>query len=170
MAIGGSTCGTKIGGNSQAEADTNMIGGGKKKGAINKKIVKRVAKRVVKSVVKKGGDSPGDLVGVKSLGGAKKVVKRGVKKVVKKVVKRKGGEGPDSMMEETPHPVAEKMGVEPKISGGAKKIPKKKRVLHPYNKFVKKQFPKMKQENPNYTATQIMKKLAVEWDKQKKQK
>ena len=182
MAIGGSTCGAKIGGNPYSELETNMSGGAKRRGAIKKKVVKRV--------VRKGGEGPEG----KSLGGAKKVVKR------RRVVKRKGGEG---LVGEEVDPAkiaqnaVEDMGIEGEatLSGGAKKRrPRKvvlrrrvkrggssdieekvsggakKRVLHPYNKFVKKHFPKMKKENPNYTAIQIMKKLAIEWDKHKKQK
>jgi hypothetical protein len=80
-------------------------------------------------------------------GGARK--RRPRKVVLRRRVKRGGSSDDD----------------EEKVSGGAKK-----RVLHPYNKFVKKHFPKMKKENPNYTAIQIMKKLAIEWDKHKKQK
>lgn len=189
MAIGGSTCGAKIGGNPYGETETNMNGGAKRRGAIKKKVVKRVVKRVVR----KGGEGPEGLE-AKSLGGAKKVVKR------RRVVKRKGGEGlvgeevdPEKLVQNA----VEDMGIEgeAKVSGGAKKRrPRKvvlrrrvkrggssdddeekvsggakKRVLHPYNKFVKKHFPKMKKENPNYTAIQIMKKLAIEWDKHKKQ-
>ena len=201
MAIGGSTCGAKIGGNPYGETETNMNGGAKRRGVIKKKVVKRVVKRVVR----KGGEGLEDSVGAKSLGGAKKVVKRGAKKVVKR---RKGGEGlvggeGEELSQQAQQTVVEYMGVEgeeQKVSGGARKrrprkvvlrrrVKKggssddddddddekvsggaKKRVLHPYNKFVKKHFPKMKKENPNYTAIQIMKKLAIEWDKHKKQK
>lgn len=184
MAIGGSTCGAKIGGNPYGETKTTVNGGAKRRGAIKKKVVKRV--------VRKGGEGPEG----KSLGGAKKVVKRR-----RRVVKRKGGEG---LVGEEVEPAklvqnaVEDMGIEGEatLSGGARKRrPRKvvlrrrvkrggssddyedkvsggakKRVLHPYNKFVKKHFPKMKKENPNYTAIQIMKKLAIEWDKHKKQK
>ena len=184
MAIGGSTCGAKIGGNPKGETETNMNGGAKRRGAIKKKVVKRV--------VRKGGEGPEG----KSLGGAKKVVKRR-----RRVVKRKGGEGlvDDEGPAKLAQNVVEDMGIEggATLSGGARKRrPRKvvlrrrvkrggssdddednkvsggakKRVLHPYNKFVKKHFPKMKKENPNYTAIQIMKKLAIEWDKHKKQK
>lgn len=194
MAIGGSTCGAKIGGNLKGETEITMNGGAKRRGAIKKKVVKQ---RVVKRVVRKGGEGLEDSVGAKSLGGAKKVVKRGAKKVVKR---RKGGEGlvDDEGPAKLAQNVVEDMGIEggATLSGGARKRrPRKvvlrrrvkrggssddyedkvsggakKRVLHPYNKFVKKHFPKMKKENPNYTAIQIMKKLAIEWDKHKKQK
>jgi len=192
MAIGGSTCGAKIGGNPYGETETTMNGGAKRRGAIKKKVVKRVVKRV-----RKGGEGP-EGPEAKSLGGAKKVVKR--RKVVGRVVKRKGGEGlvDDEGPAKLAQNVVEDMGFEggATLSGGARKRrPRKvvlrrrvkrggssdddeekvsggakKRVLHPYNKFVKKHFPKMKKENPNYTAIQIMKKLAIEWDKHKKQK
>jgi len=188
MAIGGSTCGAKIGGNPYGETETTMNGGAKRRGAIKKKVVKRV---------KKGGEGP-EGSEAKSLGGAKKVVKR--RRVVGRVVKRKGGEGlvGDEGPAKLAQNVVEDMGIEggATLSGGARKRrPRKvvlrrrvkrggssddyedkvsggakKRVLHPYNKFVKKHFPKMKKENPNYTAIQIMKKLAIEWDKHKKQK
>ena len=191
MAIGGSTCGAKIGGNLKGETEITMNGGAKRRGAIKKKVVKQ-------RVVRKGGEG---LVGdePKSLGGAKKVVKR--KRVVGRVVKRKGGEGlvGDEGPEKLAKNAVEDMDIEggATLSGGARKRrPRKvvlrrrvkrggssdddednkvsggakKRVLHPYNKFVKKHFPKMKKENPNYTAIQIMKKLAIEWDKHKKQK
>ena len=196
MAIGGSTCGAKIGGNPYGETKTTVNGGAKRRGAIKKKVVKRVKR------VRKGGEGPEGLE-AKSLGGAKKVVKRRkvVGRVVGRVVKRKGGEGlvDDEGPAKLAQNVVEDMGIEggATLSGGARKRrPRKvvlrrrvkrggssdddednkvsggakKRVLHPYNKFVKKHFPKMKKENPNYTAIQIMKKLAIEWDKHKKQK
>jgi hypothetical protein len=186
MAIGGSTCGAKIGGNPYGEKiETTMNGGAKRRGVIKKKVVKRV---------RKGGEGYEE----KLLGGAKKVVKKR-----RRVVKRKGGEGLVREEVERAKLVAQNavkfmgIGGEATLSGGARKRrPRKvvlrrrvkrggssdddednevsggakKRVLHPYNKFVKKHFPKMKKENPNYTAIQIMKKLAIEWDKHKKQK
>jgi len=51
----------------------------------------------------------------------------------------------------------------PKSLGGAKK-----RVLTPYNKFVKKHFPAMKVKYPDHKAPQIMKIIAIEWKKQNK--
>ncbi len=186
MAIGGSTCGAKIGGNPYGEKiETIMNGGAKRRGVIKKKVVKRV---------RKGGEGYEE----KLSGGAKKVVKKR-----RRVVKRKGGEGLVGEEVEREKLVAQNavkfmgIGDEATLSGGARKRrPRKvvlrrrvkrggssdddednevsggakKRVLHPYNKFVKKHFPKMKKENPNYTAIQIMKKLAIEWDKHKKQK
>lgn len=177
MAIGGSTCGAKIGGNPYGEKiETTMNGGAKRRGVIKKKVVKRV---------RKGGEGSEE----KFLGGAKKVVKKR-----RRVVKRKGGEGLVGEEVERAKLVAKNavkfmgIGGEATLSGGARKRRRvkrggysdddkyevlggaKKRVLHPYNKFVKKHFPKMKKENPNYTAIQIMKKLAIEWDKHKKQK
>ena len=185
MAIGGSTCGAKIGGNPYGETKTTVNGGAKRRGVIKKKVVKRV---------RKGGEGYEE----KLLGGAKKVVKKR-----RRVVKRKGGEGLVGEEVERAKLVAQNavefmgIGGEATLSGGARKRrPRKvvlrrrvkrggssdddednevsggakKRVLHPYNKFVKKHFPKMKKENPNYTAIQIMKKLAIEWDKHKKQK
>lgn len=59
----------------------------------------------------------------------------------------------------------------PKSLGGAKKVAKKvvkKRVSSPYNKFVKAQFPVMKAKYPKESAPQIMKRIAQEWQKQKK--
>ena len=50
MAIGGSTCGAKIGGNPSGETKTTVNGGAKRRGAIKKKVVKRV--------VRKGGEGP----------------------------------------------------------------------------------------------------------------
>jgi len=186
MAIGGSTCGAKIGGNPYGEKiETIMNGGAKRRGVIKKKVVKRV---------RKGGEGYEE----KLSGGAKKVVKKR-----RRVVKRKGGEGLVGEEVERAKLVEQNavkfmgIGDEATLSGGARKRrPRKvvlrrrvkrggssdddednevsggakKRVLHPYNKFVKKHFPKMKKENPNYTAIQIMKKLAIEWDKHKKQK
>ena len=90
---------------------------------------------------------------------------------------------------ETPHKLAENMGVGEmptteklpmnggrknyaKRGGNADGMPKalggaKKRVLTPYNKFVKKHFPAMKVKYPDYKAPQIMKKIADEWKKTK---
>ena len=53
------------------------------------------------------------------------------------------------------------------LAGGAKKRKGAKKSLNPYIKFVKKHFQSMKKKNPNDTAPQIMKKIAVEYKKQK---
>ena len=53
------------------------------------------------------------------------------------------------------------------LAGGAKKRKGAKKSLNPYIKFVKKHFQSMKKKNPNDTAPQIMKKIAVEYNKQK---
>lgn len=54
-----------------------------------------------------------------------------------------------------------------KSLGGAKKAAKK-RVPSPYNKFYKAKYPVMKAKFPNLSAPQIMKKVAAEWQLQKK--
>ena len=51
-------------------------------------------------------------------------------------------------------------------SGGASKVVVKK-ALNPYNKYVAKQFPSMKKKFPNEKASEIMKKIAIEWNKTK---
>jgi hypothetical protein len=114
-------------------------------------------------------------------GGAKKTKKRVVKpkKIVNKYGKRKGGyaEEPEEPEEpdesDGPRPESEtetetetETGTGPKKEGGAKK--KKgsvvvKRVLTPYNKFVKKHFAIIKKKFPDEKAPQIMKKIAIEW-------
>jgi hypothetical protein len=155
-----------------------------------KKVVKRVVKRVVKKVVKKGGEGEkvaeeerkvAELMGPeygnddeKVSGGAKK--QRPRKVVLRRV--RKGGSSDEDDDNEKVSGGAKKRrrrvrkggssgdddenDDEKKVSGGAKK-----RALTPYNKFVKKHFPKMKAEFPNNKAVQIMKKIAIEWKKQK---
>lgn len=50
--------------------------------------------------------------------------------------------------------------------GGASKVVVKK-ALNPYNKYVAKQFPSMKKKFPNEKASEIMKKIAIEWNKTK---
>jgi hypothetical protein len=52
------------------------------------------------------------------------------------------------------------------VSGGASKVVVKK-TLNPYNKYVAKQFPSMKKKFPNEKASEIMKKIAIEWNKTK---
>ena len=53
------------------------------------------------------------------------------------------------------------------MEGGAKKRKGAKKALNPYIKFVKKHFQSMKKKNPNDTAPQVMKKIALEYNKQK---
>ena len=184
MAVGGSTCGAKLGGakknnkkyggNANPEGDyvkyesmgysdssgnvESVTGGGKRP-------VKRVAKPV-----------------------AKPVAKRVAKPVAKRVVKRGGYVDYDDAPLETPQSnenPSENMGegeMSQPMNGGRKKYTKrggnadgmpqslggaKKRVLTPYNKFVKKHFPAMKVKYPDYKAPQIMKKIADEWKKTK---
>jgi hypothetical protein len=154
-----------------------------------KKVVKRVVKRVAKRVVKKGGEGEkvadeerkvADPMGPeygnddeKVSGGAKK---RRPRKVVLRRVKKGGSSEDDDYEKVTGGAKKRRRRVrkggssgdddddndEKKVSGGAKK-----RALTPYNKFVKKHFPKMKAEFPNNKAVQIMKKIAIEWKKQK---
>lgn len=204
MAVGGSTCGAKLGGakknnrkyggNAEAGAEPgatampqgpmddlhgrghiqSVIGGGKRPvKRVAKPVAKRVVKRVVRRVVRRGGNDgmppqiPGEMP--------------------------PSGEMPHSgqmnQSSETPHKLPENMGVSEmpttenlQMNGGRKKyanrggnadgMPKalggaKKRVLTPYNKFVKKHFPAMKVKYPDYKAPQIMKKIADEWKKTK---
>ena len=54
-----------------------------------------------------------------------------------------------------------------KALGGAKKAAKK-RAPSPDNKFYKAKYPVMKAKFPNLSAPQIMKKVAAEWQLQKK--
>jgi hypothetical protein len=54
-----------------------------------------------------------------------------------------------------------------KADGGAKKAAKK-RAPSPYNKFYKAKYPVMKAKFPNLSAPEIMKKVAAEWQLQKK--
>lgn len=42
-----------------------------------------------------------------------------------------------------------------------KKVQNPKKVLNPYNKFVKEEFPKIKAENPNITPNDAFKEAAV---------
>jgi hypothetical protein len=192
MTIGGSTCGAKMGGNPGAEVASPVTGGAKKLRVIKKKVVKGV--KPVKRVAKKGGEGGEHHDIAKSLGGAKKVVKRVVKKVVKKG--GEGEKVADEERKFADLMIPEYDEKDEKVSGGAKKrrprkvvlrrVKKggssedddedddekvsggaKKRALTPYNKFVKKHFPKMKAEFPNSKAVQIMKKIAIEWKKQK---
>lgn len=91
--------------------------------------------------VKKGGeqqDEQGEMDG-----GAKRKVRR----------VRKGGSGVEEF--------------ETELVGGAKKRKGAKKALNPYIKFVKKHFQSMKKQYPNDTAPQVMKKIAVEYKKQK---
>ena len=106
---------------------------------------KRLPRKVVLRRVKKGGSSEEDEDEDKD---EDEEVSGGAKKRRRRV--RKGGSSGDDDDDEK------------KVSGGAKK-----RALTPYNKFVKKHFPKMKAEFPNNKAVQIMKKIAIEWKKQK---
>ena len=75
------------------------------------------------------------------------------KRGVRKGVKRGGGSETEDFQTE--------------LAGGAKKRKGAKKSLNPYIKFVKKHFQSMKKKNPNDTAPQIMKKIAVEYKKQK---
>jgi hypothetical protein len=101
MAVGGSTCGAKMGGKSNGEA--------------------------------------------KAAGGAKKAVAK-----AKPAAKAKAVAKPKA-----------------KAGGGAKKAAKK-RAPSPYNKFYKAKYPVMKAKFPNLSAPEIMKKVAAEWQLQKK--
>lgn len=196
MAVGGSTCGAKFGGakknnrkyggNANPESDYKnndesmeySVSSGNNKSVMGgrKRPVKRVAKPVAKRVVKP-------------------VVKRVVRRVVRRGGNDGGNDGMSQIHDEmprtdqTPHKLAENMGVGEMpttenlpMNGGRKKYAKrggnadgmpkalggaKKRVLTPYNKFVKKHFPAMKVKYPDYKAPQIMKKIADEWKKTK---
>ena len=147
-------------------------------------------KKVVKKI--KGGNTdpePKHVTGTVSgnvTGGAKKTKNRVVKpkKIVKKYGKRKGGyteedkePGTDPVTDTDPgtdtdpdtDPVTDTDTVtdtEENIGGAKKKKGYKvgvKRVLTPYNKFVKKNFAIMKKKFPNEKAPQIMQKVAIEW-------
>jgi hypothetical protein len=186
MAVGGSTCGAKLGGakknnkkyggNANPESDYKnndesmeySVSSGNNESVMGGR--KRPVKRVAKPV-------------------AKRVVKPVVKRVVKRVVRRGGNDGmPQIYDEEMPHieqtkgvgemPTTEKLTMDggrkkyAKRGGNASDMPQslggaKKRVLTPYNKFVKKHFPAMKVKYPDYKAPQIMKKIADEWKKTK---
>ncbi len=131
-------------------------------------------KKVVKKI--KGGNTdpePKHVTGTVSgnvTGGAKKTKNRVVKpkKIVKKYGKRKGGYTEEDKEPGT-DPVTDTDTVtdtEENIGGAKKKKGYKvgvKRVLTPYNKFVKKNFAIMKKKFPNEKAPQIMQKVAVEW-------
>lgn len=199
MAVGGSTCGAKLGGakknnrkyggNAEAGPDPgatamsqgtgtmdelhgpghnqSVIGGGKRP---VKRVAKPVAKRVVKRVVRR-------------------VVRRGGNDGMPQIPYEMPHSGQMNQSSETPHELPENMGVGEmptteklpmnggrknyaKRGGNADGMPKalggaKKRVLTPYNKFVKKHFPAMKVKYPDYKAPQIMKKIADEWKKTK---
>ena len=196
MAVGGSTCGAKLGG---AKKNNRKYGGNAEAGA------EPGATAMSQGTM---GDlhGPGHIQSV--IGGgkrpvkrvAKPVAKRVVKRVVRRVVRRGGNDGMPhtdqtlhsgqmNQSSETPHKLAENMGVGEmptteklpmnggrknyaKRGGNADGMPKalggaKKRVLTPYNKFVKKHFPAMKVKYPDYKAPQIMKKIADEWKKTK---
>ena len=197
MAVGGSTCGAKFGGakknnrkyggNAEAGPDPgatamsqgtmgdlhgpghiqSVIGGGKRPvKRVAKPVAKPVAKRVVRRVVRRGGND-------------------GMPQIPYEMPRS----GQMNQSSETPHELPENMGVgemptteKLPMNGGRKKyanrggnadgMPKalggaKKRVLTPYNKFVKKHFPAMKVKYPDYKAPQIMKKIADEWKKTK---
>jgi len=162
MSIGGSTCGAKFGGYySNEEVVAKSLGGGVyKRGVPKKKVVRR------RKVVRRGGEGVEEERAMygnkeefmneqKMEGGRRRVVRR---RVVRRGVVRRGGEGEvDKLKLEEFEDNKNKI-----VSGGAKK---KKRVLTPYNKFVKKHFPKIKEEHPSYKAVQIMKKIAMEWKK-----
>ena len=131
-------------------------------------------KKVVKKI--KGGNTdpePKHVTGTVSgnvTGGAKKTKNRVVKpkKIVKKYGKRKGGYTEEDKEPGT-DPVTDTDTVtdtEENIGGAKKKKGYKvgvKRVLTPYNKFVKKNFAIMKKKFPNEKAPQIMQKVAIEW-------
>lgn len=181
MAVGGSTCGAKLGG---AKKNNKKYGGNA-----------NPESDYVNSESMGYSDSSGNVEPV--MGGrkrpAKRVVKPVAKRVVKRVVRRGGNDGGNDGMpqiydEEMPHieqtkgvgemPTTEKLTMDggrkkyAKRGGNASDMPQslggaKKRVLTPYNKFVKKHFPAMKVKYPDYKAPQIMKKIADEWKKTK---
>ena len=201
MAVGGSTCGAKLGG---AKKNNRKYGGNAEAGP-----------DPGATAMPQGTGTMGDLHGpghIQSvIGGGKRPVKRVAKpvakRVVRRVVRRGGNDGmpqnPGEMphsdqtlhsvqmphSSQTPHELSENMGVGEmptteklpmnggrknyaKRGGNADGMPKalggaKKRVLTPYNKFVKKHFPAMKVKYPDYKAPQIMKKIADEWKKTK---
>lgn len=152
MSIGGSTCGAKFGGYySNEEVVAKSLGGGVyKRGVPKKKVVRR------RKVVRRGGEGVEEeraMYGNKEEFMNEQKMEGGGRRVV-----RRGGEGEvDKLKLEEFEDNKNKI-----VSGGAKK---KKRVLTPYNKFVKKHFPKIKEEHPSYKAVQIMKKIAMEWKK-----
>jgi hypothetical protein len=170
MAVGGSTCGAKLGG--------SKLGGAKLGGA--------------KKYAKRGGDTnmppanPGSMITMGELSGpgyVPSVIGGAKKRVMKRVIKRvkRGGNSDMSESPEMPQ-ISEMPQVQEMPVVGGKKLAKrggnpeympkalggaKKRVLTPYNKFVKKHFPLMKVKYPNYKAPEIMKKIADEWKKTK---
>ena len=191
MAVGGSTCGAKLGG---AKKNNRKYGG-------NAEARPDPGATAMPQGTMSDLHGPGHIQSV--IGGGKRPVKRVAKPVAKSVVRRvvrRGGNdgGNDGMSQihdemphssQTPHELSENMGVGEmptteklpmnggrknyaKRGGNADGMPKalggaKKRVLTPYNKFVKKHFPAMKVKYPDYKAPQIMKKIADEWKKTK---
>ena len=162
----------------------SVIGGGKRPvkrvaKPVAKRVVKPVAKRVVKRVVRRGGNDgmphqiPGEMPHSGQMPHSSQMPHSGQM----------------NQSSETPHELSEHKGVGEmptteklpmnggrknyaKRGGNADGMPKalggaKKRVLTPYNKFVKKHFPAMKVKYPDYKAPQIMKKIADEWKKTK---
>ena len=150
----------------------SVIGGGKRPvKRVAKPVAKRVVKRVVRRVVRRGGNDGGN-DGMPQIPGEMPQIHDEMPRT-----------------DQTPHKLAENMGVgemptpeKLPMNGGRKKYAKrggnadgmpkalggaKKRVLTPYNKFVKKHFPAMKVKYPDYKAPQIMKKIADEWKKTK---
>jgi hypothetical protein len=180
--IGGRTKRRKVrkGGNTEEEVQgqEEMEGGAKKK---------RVRK------VRKGGDQGEEVQGQEEMeGGAKKKrVRKGgdpgeagsaTGGAKKRKVGRvgKGGSGTEEFQTELAGGAKRKRKVgrvrrggseteefQTELAGGAKKRKGAKKSLNPYIKFVKKHFQSMKKKNPNDTAPQIMKKIAVEYKKQK---
>ena len=139
--------GVKRGGSSESDVqdETSQAQGAKEQemaGGARKRRVRRAVKRV-----RKGGFESEEFEEFKQemAGGAKR--KRKVGRV------GKGGSGTEEFQTE--------------LAGGAKKRKGAKKSLNPYIKFVKKHFQSMKKKNPNDTAPQIMKKIAVEYKKQK---
>jgi len=155
----------------------SVIGGGKRPvkrvakpvaKPVAKRVAKPVAKRVVRRVVRRGGND-----------GMPPQIPGGMPQIHDEMPRT----------DQTPHELPENMGVgemptteKLPMNGGRKKYAKrggnadgmpkalggaKKRVLTPYNKFVKKHFPAMKVKYPDYKAPQIMKKIADEWKKTK---
>jgi hypothetical protein len=191
MAVGGSTCGAKLGG---AKKNNRKYGGNAEAGP-------DPGATAMPQGTMSDLHGPGHIQSV--IGGGKRPVKRVAKPVAKRVVRRVvrrggndgGNDGMPQIHDEMPRTdqtlpkLAENMGVgemptteKLPMNGGRKKyanrggnadgMPKalggaKKRVLTPYNKFVKKHFPAMKVKYPDYKAPQIMKKIADEWKKTK---
>ena len=152
-----------------------VIGGGKRiVKRVAKPVAKPVAKRVAKRVVKRGGNDgmPSNQNDLPST-----------------MMSQQGNQPPPPHL--SPHLLENKVekiseisetSETQEMSGGSRQktnkggssydMPKslggaKKRVLTPYNKFVKKHFPAMKLKYPDYKAPQIMKKIADEWKKTK---